>query len=38
MKVGESRKVTIKPEDAYSPVVKEAIVEVVKDRLPPDAW
>jgi FKBP-type peptidyl-prolyl cis-trans isomerase SlyD len=38
MKVGESRKVTIKPEDAYGPVVKEAIVEVVKDKLPPDAW
>jgi FKBP-type peptidyl-prolyl cis-trans isomerase SlyD len=38
MKEGESRKVTIKPEDAYGPVVKEAVFEVSKDRLPPDAW
>jgi FKBP-type peptidyl-prolyl cis-trans isomerase SlyD len=37
MKEGESRKVTIKPEDAYGPVVKEAVIEVNKDKLPPDA-
>jgi FKBP-type peptidyl-prolyl cis-trans isomerase SlyD len=37
MKVGENRKVTIKPEDAYGPVVKEAVIEVNKDKLPPDA-
>jgi FKBP-type peptidyl-prolyl cis-trans isomerase SlyD len=38
MKVGESRKVTIKPEDAYGPVVKEAVIEVNKEKLPPDAF
>jgi FKBP-type peptidyl-prolyl cis-trans isomerase SlyD len=38
MKVGETRKVTIKPEDAYGPVIKEAIIEVSKDKLPPNAW
>jgi FKBP-type peptidyl-prolyl cis-trans isomerase SlyD len=37
MKVGENRKVTIKPEDAYGPVVKEAVIEVNKDKLPSDA-
>ena len=38
MKVGESKKVMIKPEDAYGPVVKDAIIEVSKDRMPPNAW
>jgi FKBP-type peptidyl-prolyl cis-trans isomerase SlyD len=38
MKVGESKKVTIKPEDAYGPIVKDAIIEVSKDRIPPNAW
>ena len=38
MKAGESRKVTIKPEDAYGLVVKEAIIEVNKDRIPQNAW
>jgi FKBP-type peptidyl-prolyl cis-trans isomerase SlyD len=38
MKAGESRKVTIKPEDAYGPVVKEAIIEVNKVRMPQNSW
>ncbi len=38
MKVGESRKVTVKPEDAYGPLVKEAIIEVEKDRMPESAF
>lgn len=38
MKVGESKHVTVKPNDGYGPVQKKAIVEVGKDKLPPDAW
>jgi FKBP-type peptidyl-prolyl cis-trans isomerase SlyD len=38
MKAGESRKITIEPEDAYGPVVKEAIIEVNKDRMPQNSW
>ncbi len=36
--MGESRKVTIKPEDAYGPLVKEAIIELNKDRMPQNSW
>ncbi len=38
MKVGESRKVTVRPEEAYGPIVKEAIIEVDRDRMPPNAF
>jgi FKBP-type peptidyl-prolyl cis-trans isomerase SlyD len=38
MKASESCHVTIKPEDAYGPVVKEAIIEVNKDRMPQNSW
>ncbi len=38
MKVGSSKHVTIKPEDGYGPVIQEAIVDIKKDQLPPDAW
>ena len=37
MKVGDSKHVKIKPEDGYGPVLREAIVEVAKDQLAPDA-
>lgn len=38
MKIGDSKHVTVKPEDGYGPVIQEAIVEVSQDQLPPDAW
>jgi len=38
MKVGESRNVTVQPQDGYGPIIEEAIIEVDKDKLPPDAW
>lgn len=34
MKVGDTKQVTIKPEDGYGPVIPEAIVEVNKEQLP----
>ncbi len=37
MKVGESKKVTVKPEDAYGLVNKDAISEVKKEQVPQDA-
>ena len=37
MKVGDAKKVTVKPEDAYGPVNPNAFQEVAKDKLPPDA-
>jgi FKBP-type peptidyl-prolyl cis-trans isomerase SlyD len=37
MKVGESKRVTVKPEEGYGPVRKDAIIEVDKSKLPPDA-
>ena len=37
MKVGDTKKVTVNPEDGYGPVVQEAIVEVEKDQLPEGA-
>lgn len=38
MKTGESKHVTVKPEEGYGPVRKEAVVEAGKSQLPPDAW
>ena len=38
MKVGESKNVTVQPQDGYGPIIEEAIIEVDKDQLPPDAW
>jgi len=38
MKIGESKNVTVQPEDGYGPVLEEAIIEVGKDQLPADAW
>jgi FKBP-type peptidyl-prolyl cis-trans isomerase SlyD len=37
MKIGESKKVTVKPEEGYGQVRKEAFVEVDKSKLPPEA-
>jgi FKBP-type peptidyl-prolyl cis-trans isomerase SlyD len=37
MKVGDGKKVTVKPEDAYGPVDPRAFQEVPKDKLPPEA-
>jgi FKBP-type peptidyl-prolyl cis-trans isomerase SlyD len=37
MKVGEEKKVQVKPEDGYGPVNPEAFQEVPKEKLPPEA-
>ena len=37
MKIGESKEVTIKPEEAYGPIQEEAFIEVTKDQVPADA-
>jgi FKBP-type peptidyl-prolyl cis-trans isomerase SlyD len=37
MKVGEEKKIQVKPEDGYGPVNPEAFQEVPKDKLPPEA-
>lgn len=36
MRAGESKRVTVKPEDAYGPVDPTAEIEVAKDRVPAD--
>ena len=36
MKVGSEKHVTVKPEDAYGPVNKNAFQEVPKEKLPPN--
>jgi FKBP-type peptidyl-prolyl cis-trans isomerase SlyD len=37
MKIGEEKKVQVKPEDGYGPVNPEAFQEISKDKLPPEA-
>lgn len=37
MKVGEQKKVQVKPEDGYGPVNPQAFQEVPKEKLPPEA-
>ncbi|MDX8411504.1 MAG: peptidylprolyl isomerase [Mariprofundaceae bacterium] len=37
MKVGESRQVTVKPEDGYGQINQNAIIEVSKDQIPEGA-
>jgi FKBP-type peptidyl-prolyl cis-trans isomerase SlyD len=37
MKIGEEKKVQVKPEDGYGPVNHEAFQEISKDKLPPEA-
>ena len=34
MKTGDSKKVTVNPEDGYGPVIKEAIIELKTDQVP----
>ena len=34
MKIGESRQITVKPEDGYGPVDKNAILEIEKEQIP----
>ena len=38
MKIGESKNVTVPPEEGYGPVHEQAIIEVGKDKMPPEAW
>lgn len=37
MKVGETKQVTVEPEDGYGPVIQEAIVEIDREQLPQGA-
>ncbi|MHC4321517.1 MAG: FKBP-type peptidyl-prolyl cis-trans isomerase, partial [Planctomycetota bacterium] len=37
MKIGDSKQVTVKPEDAYGPVNKDAVSEVEKDQIPQES-
>ena len=37
LKIGDSKQVTIKPEDGYGSVDQKAIIEVSKDQVPQDA-
>lgn len=37
MKIGDQKQVTLKPEEAYGPVVNEAIIEVDADKLPQES-
>ena len=37
MKTGDSKQVTVKPENAYGPVNKDAVSEIKKDQIPQDA-
>ncbi|MGC9325909.1 MAG: FKBP-type peptidyl-prolyl cis-trans isomerase [Desulfomonilia bacterium] len=38
MKVGESKEVTVEPEEAYGPLIPEAVVEINKEQLPQEAF
>ena len=35
--IGDSKQVTVQPEEAYGPVLEQAIIEVDKERLPAEA-
>lgn len=37
MKIGDRREVTVKPEEGYGPVDKNALIEVRKEQISPDA-
>jgi FKBP-type peptidyl-prolyl cis-trans isomerase SlyD len=37
MKVGDEKKIQVKPEDGYGPVNPDAFQEIPKDKLPPEA-
>lgn len=34
MKTGDSRKITVKPEDAYGPMLEEAVIELKTEQVP----
>ncbi len=36
--VGDTKKVTIQPDQAYGQVIKEAIIEVDKEQMPEELW
>lgn len=38
MQIGESKQVTVSPEEGYGPVLEQAIIEVGKEQLPAEAW
>lgn len=38
LKVGDSKDVTVTPQEGYGPVNEEAFVEVNKEQLPEEAW
>lgn len=38
LKVGDSKDVTVTPEEGYGPILDDAFVEVRKDQLPEEAW
>jgi FKBP-type peptidyl-prolyl cis-trans isomerase SlyD len=38
MKVGESKRITVSPAEAYGPALKEAFVEVERKKVPEKAW
>ena len=38
MQVGETRNVTVEPEEGYGQTVQEAVVEVQKEQLPPEVF
>ena len=37
MKVGQEKKIQVRPEDGYGPVNPDAFQEISKDKLPPEA-
>ena len=37
MKAGDRKQITLKPEEAYGPVIKEAIIKVDADKLPQES-
>lgn len=38
LKIGDQKNVTVKPEEAYGPIIKEAVFEVGKEQMPADAY
>lgn len=38
MHIGDSKQVTVQPEEGYGPVLEQAIIEVGKEQLPDEAW
>lgn len=38
MEAGENKTITVQPEDAYGPMKPDALIQIPKDHLPPEAW